>query len=161
MSPSAQIRNRLGLPRRHLQHSHIHDRVPTTGCSVKATTTTSFHTAVIPTAPLTISPVSCYPESAFPSAVSGSWDIEPAEWGYIGYACADGANEEIGPGSVPITFSTITNGVPYYFSVAWIDGCYTTVPGQNVYQPWPWTVRFLIALVFSRETIIIVSVSRS
>lgn len=41
----------------------------------------------------------------------------------------------LGPESQPLTMNTIMNGVPYWYSVAWIPGCVTDADSENAYQP--------------------------
>ncbi|RFU26068.1 hypothetical protein B7463_g10270, partial [Scytalidium lignicola] len=99
--------------------------------SAPVTTTTSSAPTTIAT-PLAVGVKKCFPESMFP----GHGDIDPDfQANYVGFSCADSANENMVPNSEPIIFHTITNGTPYYFAIYWITGCTTTVDQQNVWQP--------------------------
>lgn len=86
------------------------------------------------TTPLAIGELKCFNESSFPTHGDVDSDFQLQ---YVGPACADSAKENMNQSSTPIIFNTTTNGTPYRYSIAWIDGCQLANGDrmQNVYDP--------------------------
>ncbi|KAK3299466.1 uncharacterized protein B0H64DRAFT_455416 [Chaetomium fimeti] len=114
--------------------------VSTTCASWAATSTSTTSTGPTET-PLAINTKGCYYASElFPNEDPPDID-EDFQQQYIPWACAtdDTAAVDVvlGPDSEPMTFDTRTNGVPYWYSVSWIEDCETSVSEQYAYVPIP------------------------
>jgi hypothetical protein len=124
--------------------------VPATTCgSWVATDTTTTTTTTTPPnttppgpteTPLAINAKRCYAESDFPNHgdISPDW-VESYTWWACGQDDTAPVDVVLGPDSAPLRFNTVTNGVPYWFSVGWIEGCATSVDQQSAWNPVPGT----------------------